>query len=168
MSKDNEDARITINQIDPLDLKQAGEYILYRMDGMSKTDIAVKLGISRSTLYERIARWQESGIMEVLHEQYLKPILQDISEAHDDVAVAWPDIVTRVIEIARDGKSDRTALEAAAWLKNAIVDPIMSKQKDPDNAEMVYAGAETYALDPVNITPVKSRTALSKPSGSQV
>jgi len=149
-----------ITQVEEKKLKEAAKYLLLLDEGLTKTDIAKQLGMSRSTLYERISEWTDLGVLETLREQYMVPRLEEIFAAHDRVLARWPEIVDRIVDVALHSKSERVGLEAAALLKGLVVDPALARTSQSDDQEMLYAGSKDVSLNPVDITPQAPATKL--------
>jgi hypothetical protein len=132
-------AEFAAKTADP-DVIKAGQYLVMKDQKVTGKQIAAWFGwSSRSTLYVYLQEWELSGALEKARELLLIPKSEEIKAAYSRVLNSWPQVVERQLKTAIHARSDKTALEAANWLKSAIVDPELALKEDPGSAEQAYA-----------------------------
>lgn len=145
---------------DDLELAKCLTILDYRHQLKTVEDIATIYNVSRRTIYNWIAAWQQSGLLDKARGIYFAHKAESIAVAVDLVVEKFPAILDRMAKIALGEipASPRTSLEAAAWLKSQVVDPRLMVQSGSQSAEEAYAKAQDVIFDPISIGP---RTRLS-------
>ena len=141
--KSSESLETLLSEILPIspesEMMRVLQYFAMRESGANMADVAEKFGYSsRAGMYKLIERWKANGVFQKAQEQFLLMKSIEIEAATSYVLEKWPLVLVRVVKIALFG-SDKTALEAAAWLKSAIVDPAVSQKEEEANAEKRWA-----------------------------
>ena len=131
---------------------QALRYLHMRQLGWTMAQIAKSpyFNLSRSGLYHRIHLLEERGKMEKARYLYFIPTLQDVRDTQLYVLSNWAAIVQRQVRTAIHARSDKTALEAAAWLKSQYIDPALEDTTGEGNPEESYA-KRNVDLNPTTI-----------------
>jgi hypothetical protein len=119
---------------------RAGTYLMMRDMGDTMMVIAERFGYStRQGMYDLVARWDKSGVLAKAREQFIVPKYEEVKVAYSNVLNNWPKVIARVLNIALYSDSDRVGVEAAAWLKQNVVDPELASRLDAGAAEMAFA-----------------------------
>lgn len=122
------------------EITQAGAYLMMREMNMSMQAIAEKFGLeTRKGMYDRVNKWSRNGALQKAREQFIVPKYEDIRQAYGNVVKEWPQVILKVLNIALHGRSDRVALEAAAWLNENVVKPELEDRTEEGSAEKAYA-----------------------------
>lgn len=130
----------------------AVEYLLMRDLNFKVQDIASRWGYKdRGTIYDKLAKWRESGIMEEAEALYLNPKSEEIAAAVSKFVASWPLMLAKLENDILNGKSAKTRLEAMAWAKTNIIDPELAKREEPGAAESAYA-RRNISSSPTTIT----------------
>lgn len=123
------------------DFVRVMQYIAMREAGprTTKKEIAEHFEVSRPTLDSWILKWTNSGLLARCRERFLVPtILEEMRTANLAALSAWPEILARQVDIARNSNSDRNANEAAANLWEWLVKPAMEAEPDAGADEIDY------------------------------
>ena len=113
-------------------MREVGEY-------NTKVDIAKHFGVSRVTLDKWIMKWEASGLLGKCRQIIMVPRTEEIRAAEDAVLRAWPDILQEAVKIALgNGRSEKVAQEARAWLGEVVVVPRMEAQEESGAEELDY------------------------------
>lgn len=123
------------------DFLRAMEYIMLREIGPKKSldDIAAHFDMARNTLNGLIVQWENDGLLAKCRQQYLFPALfEEVNFAITEAISAYPDVIRRQIRIAKDSKSDYNATQAATWLHNFVIQPVIDKQQKPSTEEFDF------------------------------
>jgi transposase-like protein len=131
------------------------QYLTLRETGpsMSMMQAAADMGVSRGTLYNWLAAWRLSGLLEQCRKAFLVPKGEEIRAAENELLAEWPNIIRRQIAIAKDGQSDKNSNEAFQSLM-PYVDRLLSEQDKPGSEEMGYIeGLRSIPnpFDPLNL-----------------
>lgn len=116
------------------------EYLLFhseKVDGkkLTQEQIADKMGISKSTLYNRIEGWMRDGTMQKARQKYLIPKAAAIYAAIDRAIHAMPDMIDTQIEIALDKKNPAAATKAFVTLVKDTIQPNLEAMVQVGDAE---------------------------------
>lgn len=130
--------------------QQAVKYVLAMLAGVSKTDIAESLGISRQYLYKLERRWEEDGTLERIFREVLVNRAQAIQVAVDDVLREYPMLIAEAKRIALHGRSERVRLEAIEWLHQRVVQPALAGKTETGLRESAYSKS-VQTFDPAAI-----------------
>jgi hypothetical protein len=129
---------------------QAGRYLAMKDLGWTMERIANEFGYkSRTTMYDRVRTWEQSGALEKARQEYLLPKELEIRATISRVLDRWPLVLERIMRIALHGK-DRTSLEAAAWLEQHVVGPELATREQAGSAEQAYANKQ-HEFNPTRI-----------------
>jgi len=120
---------------------------------MTEIGVEMKLG-TRQNVYNYLKRWRSNGAFQIAEEVVFLPTIVQSAVASQAVVQSWPLIVNRIIEVAVNGRSDKTAVEAAIFLQG-INDKIVEGVSDAGAPEQAYA-ARAPDLSPDIITLPKS------------
>lgn len=128
------------------------QYMVMRETKKTAIEVANEFGYTtREGMYKRIERWKKNGVWDKAQQRYLVMKTTEIEAATSYVLEQWGRVLIRISNIALFGK-DHTALEAAAWLKVAIVDPALANKQDEANAEKRWA-EKAGSFDPTVVVP---------------
>lgn len=116
-------------------------------------DIADMLGMSRQNLHKKRDAWQKSGLLALCRQKFFAPtFMATIEGVYHELYQAWPEIMRRQIMIALNSPSDKTANEAAQWLNEMFVQPMLDEVEPPGNEELAYV--EEIMKDLAQISPM--------------
>lgn len=135
------DAEIVWSETDE-EVIQAGRYLYLKDQNKTMEEIASEFGYrSRQSIYNQVARWEQSGALTKARQLFLMPKAEEISAAVSRALDEWPLILANIVSIAKGGGKigARTSLEAAAWLHDHVIAPELEKKEDPGAAERKYA-----------------------------
>lgn len=109
------------------------DYLLLREQGLGMQAIANRLHEkyntkwkTRAWLYERLGVWRRNGTMTEAERRYMEPRIAEMNSAIMTAVEAWPQMIERMVKIATEGRSDKNALEAFAYLHEHIIGPSVS------------------------------------------
>jgi transposase-like protein len=111
------------------ELIAAVQYLALKREKIANRDIAAAFSIAEVTLYTWLRRWKENGVLDRARRYALARDLEEIENVKMQIARAWPEVVDRVLRIAIYSRSDKTALEAAAFIKANYIDPISDENR---------------------------------------
>lgn len=152
------EVEIKIQSDDP-EVITAGQYLAAKDAGWTMQAIAESMGYAgRAGLYKRVRVWEENGTLDKARRLYLMPKHEEIRAAISRVLDRWPLVLERVVRTAMHSDSDRTSLEAAAWLESAIVDPALKEREKAGSAEAAWARKDAN----FNPTVIKAPAFLKK------
>lgn len=120
---------------------RAVQYLFLKDEHYTMHDIAAAFGITKPTIYAWVAKWEAEGVMDRARYFWLFPKIQEIYAIRRRVLDSWGEVMARVLRTAISGRSDKTSLEAAMWLKDAFIDPALEASQD-SFAEAAWAGKE--------------------------
>jgi hypothetical protein len=127
-------------EVDDEDTRQACEYLIRRYERQNVDDMARLFGLaSRQALYARVRKWEASGVLKRAKDVVYGPAFDEVDSAMIAVVNEWDAILERVIKIAKYSQSEETALKAAVWLHNAIVEPMIAGREDSGSKEFNYS-----------------------------
>lgn len=99
--------------------------------------IAQEFGIHENTLRNWIAKWTQSGLLDELRSALMVLRQEELEVVATEIIEHWPAILLNIANLAEHGKG-RTAIEAAMFLKAAVVDPTITGSKGSGSHEMDY------------------------------
>lgn len=148
-----------------LELKNAITYWLLEIETLgkgerrTKDDIASLMGIGRSTLYTWLDKWDENGVLRQAQQYVSRQFVRENSAATAMIAAAWPQIMSRMIDVAT-GQDTKHAITAAkfVWEIMEKTDLLESLKPMPLDDAAAYAGNQ-YEENP-RIISKKGRVAV--------
>jgi transposase len=146
------------------DYREAYKYLVQKMGGMSVAAIAEDWGISRAAIYKKIKSWKEKGIWDRARREILLPQVEEIMQAQYRVLRDFPAILDEVVNIALHARSDQWKLEAAKWLHERIVEPVVASMDDGQRVKELQYTAIRKRFDPTSIPKAKIVGKLAKQS----
>lgn len=136
--------------IDPLESTEylkCMDYLLHRELGLvergknhvyNMTEYAGYLGISRTTAYEWLHKWRDSGLLRACRERMTVPLGEEVAIAKRRILLAFPDIMAEAQRIALHGEKDKDRLEAIIFLTKDIVEVQMAETPQAGSDEANY------------------------------
>ncbi len=143
--------KVIEREYSPQDLQDALQYLLWRDSGKSVAWIGEQKGITERAVYYRIQRWERSGALDAARVIFLVPRAEEINVVIDEAIREFPAIIRRLIKMAKESKSDFTALETTKWLYETIVKPALEKKVPEGALEAAYAKRPKADFDPLSL-----------------
>lgn len=112
------------------------------------------MGCSERMLFYYIQRWENSGLLRRCRQAFVTPMVEEIRIAESDIIHRWPEVLERQLKTAISSRSDKIALEAAAWINETVIVPFRETKPDTVSEEMLYLERLvnlTGSLDPMSI-----------------
>lgn len=92
---------------------------------------------TRIALYNRIDKWKEDGTFRIAEQLYLTPKIEEYRAAVGRVITALPNIIDRLIDEAKTGKSGKNALDITNFLIE-LSRGEMNKVQEPGDVERKF------------------------------
>ncbi len=146
-------------------------YLALKDTNTSMQSIADTFGFkTRQSVYDLVAKWRDSGLLEKARQVYLLPKAEETAAAMSRIVDKVPVLLARMERIALFGK-DHTSMEAVDWLWANVVRPVMESRKQVgDQQEQAWAAKAMDGLsDPMklkipSIAKAKDETVLQQES----
>ena len=136
-----------------LEFQNVLQYLVMKTQRKTNAEIATHFGCTPRTVMNWILKWRRSGLLEKGRKIFLVDYEEQVLASTDHVLETWPDIVERMLTIAKDSKREYVALQAAQWLFEKIVQPKLARQTEPGAAELEYVkGITAGHFDPTHVT----------------
>ncbi len=140
------------------DLEIALTYLILKdsIPKLSMEDIADRLAHqfsfpnTRQSLYNRLETWRNDGTLRAAEQAYLIPKVEEMRSALGRAITALPDMIDRLINEAKTGKSGKNALDITVYLME-LVRGEMTKVEDPADREIKYVRSPR-SFDPMDIS----------------